>query len=101
MTFADLLAEPGVEEVLELRSRFGFLAFHGGSLERVTDVVARAAADRAGASCYAVLQPPDLRWHLPSTCFTPSASPSLARFLAHVEVAVALHGFGRHGRWAS
>jgi phage replication-related protein YjqB (UPF0714/DUF867 family) len=99
--FAELLAAPGVEEVLELRSRFGFLAFHGGSLERVTDVVARAAAERAGASCYAVLQPPDLRWHLPSIRFTPSASPALARFLGHVEVAVALHGYGRHGRWTS
>ena len=29
-TFADLLAAPGVVEVAELRSRFGFLAFHGG-----------------------------------------------------------------------
>ena len=99
--FAELLATPGVEEVLELRSRFGFLAFHGGSLERVTDVVARAAADRSGASCYAVLQPPGLRWHLPSTRFTPVASPALARFLDHVEVAVAVHGYGRRGRWTS
>ena len=99
--FAELLATRGVEEVLELRSPFGFLAFHGGSLERVTDVVARAAAERAGASCYAVLQPPELRWHLPSTRFTPVASPALARFLGHVEVAVAVHGYGRRGRWTS
>ncbi len=101
MSFAELLATPGVEEVLELRSPFGFLAFHGGSLERRTDVVARAAAERAGASCYAVLQPPDLRWHLPSTRFSPDASPALARFLDHVEVAVAVHGYGRTGRWTS
>jgi phage replication-related protein YjqB (UPF0714/DUF867 family) len=99
--FAELLATPGVEEVLELRAPFGFLAFHGGSLERMTDVVARAAAERSGASCYAVLQPPDLRWHLPSTRFSPVASPALARFVAHVEVAVALHGYGRAGRWTS
>jgi phage replication-related protein YjqB (UPF0714/DUF867 family) len=99
--FAELLASRGVEEVVELRSRFGFLAFHGGSLERVTDVAAVAAAERAGASCYAVLQPPDLRWHLPSTRFTPDASPALARFVEHVEVAVALHGYGRTGRWTS
>ena len=99
--FAELLATPGVEEVLELRSRFGFLAFHGGSLERGTDVVAREAAERAGASCYAVLQPPDLRWHLPSTRFTPTASAALRRFVDHVEVAVALHGYGRAGRWTS
>lgn len=99
--FAELLATEGVEEVLELRSPVGFLAFHGGSLERMTDVVARAAAERAGASCYAVLQPPDLRWHLPSTRFTPAASPKLARFLDHVDVAVALHGYGRMGMWTS
>jgi phage replication-related protein YjqB (UPF0714/DUF867 family) len=99
--FAELLAAPGVEEVVELRSRFGFLAFHGGSLERMTDVVARTAAERAGASCYAVLQPPDLRWHLPSTRFSPTASSALARFVDHVEVAVALHGYGRAGRWTS
>jgi phage replication-related protein YjqB (UPF0714/DUF867 family) len=99
--FAGLLATPGVEEVVELRSRFGFLAFHGGSLERMTDVVARAAAERAGASCYAVLQPPDLRWHLPSTRFSPTGSSALARFVDHVEVAVALHGYGRAGRWTS
>ena len=101
MTFAELLASPGVEEVLELRSPFGFLAFHGGSLERRTDVVARAAAERAGASCYAVLQPADLRWHLPSIRFSPDASPALARFVDHVEVAVAVHGYGRTGRWTS
>jgi phage replication-related protein YjqB (UPF0714/DUF867 family) len=101
VSFAELLATPGVEEVLELRSAFGFLAFHGGSLERRTDVVARAAAERAGASCYAVLQPPDLRWHLPSTRFSPEVSPSLARFVDHVEVAVAVHGYGRAGRWTS
>ena len=99
--FAELLATDGVEEVLELRSRFGFLAFHGGSLERMTDVIAAAAAERAGASLYAVLQPPGLRWHLPSTRFSPAVSPALARFVAHVDVAVALHGYGRHGRWTS
>ena len=42
--FADLLATPGVEEVCELRSRFGFMAYHGGALEEMTDVIASAAA---------------------------------------------------------
>ena len=32
---------------LRLRSRFGFLAFHGGSLERATDVVLDALATRS------------------------------------------------------
>lgn len=97
--FADLLAQPGVVETLELRSRFGFLAFHGGSLEQVTDTIAAAAADQAGASLYVVAQPPELRWHIPSRLVTPDASPKLRAFLGHVEVAVALHGYGREGRW--
>lgn len=93
--FADLLAAPGVEEVVTLRSRFGFLAFHGGSLEAGTDTVATAAAGAAGASLYAVVQPPDLRWHVPSAVVGAEASDGLRRFIAHVDVAVALHGYGR------
>lgn len=99
--FRDLLAEPGVEEVLELRSGIGFLAFHGGSLERMTDVVAVDAAERAGASVYAVVQPPGLRRHIRSVDVTPDASPALRGFLDHVDVAIALHGFGREGFWTS
>jgi phage replication-related protein YjqB (UPF0714/DUF867 family) len=100
--FARLLAEPGVEEVCDLRSaRVGFLAFHGGSLERMTDVVATEAAERSGASLYAVRQPPELRWHVPSTSVTPDASAALAAFVDHVDVAVALHGFGRDGLWTT
>lgn len=98
---AELLAHPGVEEVCELRSRFGLLAFHGGNLERGTDVIAEAAALQAGASFYAVRQPPDLRWHLPSTEFHRNGSPSLARFYDHVEVVVAVHGYGREDMWTT
>jgi phage replication-related protein YjqB (UPF0714/DUF867 family) len=97
--FAELLAHEGVEEDLVLRSRFGFLAFHGGNLEAGTDVVAAAAAAEAGASLYAVRQPGGLRWHLPSIEVTPDDSPALAAFLDHVEVAVAVHGYGRDGWW--
>jgi phage replication-related protein YjqB (UPF0714/DUF867 family) len=97
--FAELLAHDGVEEDLELRSPFGFLAFHGGNLEAGTDVIAAAAAEQAGASLYAVRQPDGLRWHLPSVEVTPDDSPALAAFLDHVEVAVALHGYGRDGWW--
>jgi phage replication-related protein YjqB (UPF0714/DUF867 family) len=99
--FAELLAHDGVEEDLELRSSFGFMAFHGGNLEEGTDVVAAAAAERAGASLYAVRQPASLRWHLPSIEVAPAESPALAAFLAHVDVAVAIHGYGREGLWAS
>lgn len=98
---AELLAHPGVEEVCDLRSRFGLLAFHGGNLERGTDVIAEAAASAADASLYAVRQPPDLRWHLPSTEFRPEGSEALARFLGHVESVIAVHGYGREGMWTT
>jgi phage replication-related protein YjqB (UPF0714/DUF867 family) len=99
--FAELLAHEGVEEILELRSTFGFMAFHGGNLEAATDTIAREAARRAGASCYSVVQPPGLRWHIPSTQVRADQSPALARFLDHVEVVVAVHGFGREAYWTS
>lgn len=99
--FDQLLAHPGVEEVLALRSAFGFMAFHGGSLEEATDVIASAAAEQAGASYYGVLQPPDLQWHIPSTKVDPAHSPALGRFLDHVEVVVTVHGYGREGYWAT
>jgi phage replication-related protein YjqB (UPF0714/DUF867 family) len=99
--FAELLRQPGVEEVLELRSRFGFLAFHGGSLEEQTDTIAVQAALLADASLYAVVQPADLRWHVPSANVDPAASPTLASFLDHVDVAIALHGYGRSGWWTT
>jgi phage replication-related protein YjqB (UPF0714/DUF867 family) len=60
--FGRALAEPGVVEHVELRSPFGFMAFHGGALERQTDRIAVAAADAAGASLYMVSHPePDRR----------------------------------------
>jgi phage replication-related protein YjqB (UPF0714/DUF867 family) len=93
----DLLAHPGVEEVLEVRGRFGFMAFHGGSLEERTDLVARAAAERAGASYYGVHQPAGLRQHVPSHRFTADQSQSLAEFLDHVDVVITVHGYGRRG----
>ena len=99
--FAELLAHDGVEEDLELRSSFGFLAFHGGNLEVGTDVVASRAAAASGASLYAVRQPAGLRWHVPSIEFTPDESPALQAFLDHVDVAVALHGYGRDGMWTT
>jgi len=95
--FAELLAHDGVEEDLELRSTFGLMAFHGGNLEEGTDLVAAAAAAAAGASLYAVRQPPSLRWHLPSIEVTRDDSAALAAFLDHVDVAIAVHGYYRQG----
>jgi phage replication-related protein YjqB (UPF0714/DUF867 family) len=98
---SELLEHAGVVERVELRSTFGFMAFHGGSLERGTDQIAVAAAERAGASLYAVIQPPDLRWHVPSTSFDPRHSAALASFVDHVDVAVAIHGYGRQGMFTT
>jgi phage replication-related protein YjqB (UPF0714/DUF867 family) len=97
--FTRRLAEPGVVEVCELGSRFGFMAFHGGALEQRTDEIATAAARRAGASLYAVLHPPPDPAHLASTLVRPAASPALARFIEHVDVVVTIHGYGRSGRY--
>lgn len=99
--FEELLAHPGVEEVCELRSTFGVMAFHGGNLEKATDTIATRVAEEAGASLYAVLQPSDLRWHIPSTSVQPSASPQLTKFIEHVDVALAVHGYGREGYWTT
>ncbi|MEA2535158.1 MAG: hypothetical protein QOJ93_2969 [Actinomycetota bacterium] len=95
--FADLLAQPGVVETVELRSKFGFMAFHGG-LEGGTAEIAGQGAEQAGASLYAVVQPPNMTWHVPSIEVTPDVSEGLAAFVGHVDVAVAIHGYGRRER---
>ena len=99
--FADLLAAPGVEEIVELRGSLGFMAYHGGALEAMTDVIAAAAAERSGASLYAVVQPDGMRDHLPSTKVRPAESPALASFLGHVDVVITIHGFGQRGLFGS
>ncbi len=91
--FAACLARPGVVETVELRGRVGVMAFHGGRLERVTDVIATEVARRVDASSYVVHHPDD-RHHVPSIDVDPAHSRSLADFLDHVDVAVALHGYG-------
>ncbi|MEP6625752.1 MAG: poly-gamma-glutamate hydrolase family protein [Acidimicrobiia bacterium] len=96
---ADLLAHDGVCETLDLGARFGFMAIHGGSLERGTAEVARRAAGLTGGSLYAVEQPDGLQWHVPSHLYDPAASPKLLAFLDHVDVVVSVHGYGREGFW--
>lgn len=95
--FAELLATPGVQEHSVLAGPLGLMAFHGG-LEGGTETIAAGAAEVSGASLYTVVQPPSLRWHLPSHQVGAGASPRLAAFLAHVDVAIAVHGYGRPGR---
>jgi phage replication-related protein YjqB (UPF0714/DUF867 family) len=77
------------------------MAFHGGNLERVTDEIAEVAAERANASVYTVVQQHPLREHLPSTEVRPEHSVTLASFLQHVEVVIALHGYGRNDMWTT
>ncbi|OBK27691.1 replication protein [Mycobacterium asiaticum] len=97
-SLSELQNEPGMVEVSRLRSRFGFLAIHGGGLEQMTDVIAERAADAAGASVYLLRHPDRYPHHLPSARFDPAGSRALAEFLDHVDVAVSLHGYGRIGR---
>lgn len=99
--FAELLATDGVREVSDLRSKVGFMAYHGGSLEEMTDVIAHQAAERSGSSYYGVLQPKDLNWHIPSHKVSPAESPALADFVEHVDVVITIHGFGRFGFFTS
>jgi phage replication-related protein YjqB (UPF0714/DUF867 family) len=99
--FADLLARPGVEELCELRSTFGLMAFHGGALEEMTDVIARAVAERTDSSYYGVHQPKGNEEHIPSTRFDPAFSPRLAEYMGHVQTVVTIHGFGRPGYYTT
>jgi phage replication-related protein YjqB (UPF0714/DUF867 family) len=96
---ADLLAHDGVVETCELRASYGFMALHGGSLERATAEVARESAARCGGSLYAVEQPEDLQWHIPSHRYDPADAPRLASFLGHVDQVISVHGYGRDGWW--
>lgn len=99
--FARLLATDGVVEESVLRSRFGFMAYHGGGLEAATDLIARSAAERSDSSYYGILHPGDDPPHIPSIRFDPSYSEQMARFIDHVEVVVTIHGFGRRGFFTS
>jgi phage replication-related protein YjqB (UPF0714/DUF867 family) len=88
-----LLATPGVQERCVLGTSFGFLALHGG-LEAGTAEIAQAAAVASNASIYAVVQPDDMRWHIPSHAYAPAQSDALVAFLGHVELVISVHGFG-------
>lgn len=92
---AELLQRDDVVEELVLRSRFGFMAYHGGSLEKTTDPIAREAAALAGASYYGVVQHHEEPTHIASTRVVPDHSEALACFFDHVDVVITVHGYGR------
>lgn len=95
LSFAELLAQPGVTEHHELRSSFGFLAYHGGALERVTSMIAVGAASKAEATVYTVEQPEERPLHIPSIRVQPDESAALARVYAHTHTVCTIHGYGR------
>ena len=92
----DLIETPAVTETVQLDGVVGVMAVHGG-LEAGTAEAARSVAAGAHASLYTVVQPSDLRWHVPSIAFDPRDSEALASFLEHIRLAVSFHGFGRPG----
>lgn len=100
--FPELLRRETVIERVELRSeRLGFMAFHGGLLEKVTDVVAAEAAARSHASYYGLIQTADPLRHVSSKFVDPVHSEALATFLGHVDAVVTIHGYGRRTmRWS-
>jgi phage replication-related protein YjqB (UPF0714/DUF867 family) len=97
VTWTDLLAHPDVVERAIRAGPVGLMAFHGG-LEGGTREIAETAAAACGASLYTVDQPAGLRWHVPSNTVDPAHAPALAAWLSHVDVAIALHGYGRIAR---
>ena len=101
MQLSELLTYDGVTEECVLRSSFGFMAFHGGALEEMTDIIASRAAEKAGASYYGIQLPDNLEWHIPSHKVTADQSPLLNTFLSHVNIVITVHGFGRAGFFTS
>src|SRR5262249_17511325 len=95
VAFVELLAHPDVTEEQGLGSPVGFLALHGG-LEPGTAEIARESARRSGASWYLIVQPDDLKRHVPSHEHDPAESPLLAGFLDHVDVVISVHGYWGH-----
>ena len=82
-------------EELEIRSKVGLMAYHGGTLEKATDAIARETAALCGASYYGLIQTNDDPLHFPSTKLFEYASENLNVFFQHVRVVITIHGYGR------
>jgi phage replication-related protein YjqB (UPF0714/DUF867 family) len=95
ITLHELLTLPGVTEHCDLASpKIGVMAYHGGELEKVTDVVAHAVANKSGASLYMVTQDFEPLHHIASARVSPDHSQTFAEFVGHVDVAITIHGYG-------
>ncbi len=71
------------------------MAFHGGYLEKVTDLIAGEVATATLSSYYGVIHSEEAHTHISSKYVDPADSLSLSGFLGHVDTAIALHGYGR------
>ena len=90
-----LLETSDAYEELEIRSEVGLMAYHGGTLEKATDAIARETAELCGASYYGLIQTNDDPLHFPSTKLFEYASENLNVFFQHVRVVITIHGYGR------
>ena len=90
-----LLETSDAYEELEIRSEVGLMAYHGGTLEKATDAIARETAELCGASYYGLIQTNDDPLHFPSTKLFEYASENLNIFFQHVRVVITIHGYGR------
>jgi phage replication-related protein YjqB (UPF0714/DUF867 family) len=77
------------------------MAYHGGALEEMTDVIAREVAARTGASYYGVHQPTACGCTWPRRASVPSSPRSWQRSSSHVRTVMTVHGFGRRGHFTS
>ena len=90
-----LLEASDAYEELEIRSEIGLMAYHGGTLEKATDAIARETAELSGASYYGLIQTNDDPLHFPSTKLFDYGSENLNVFFQHVRVVITIHGYGR------
>ena len=90
-----LLETSDAYEELDIRSEIGLMAYHGGTLEKATDAIARETAELCGASYYGLIQTNDDPLHFPSTKLFEYASEYLNIFFQHVRVVITIHGYGR------
>ena len=82
-------------EELSIRSQIGIMAYHGGTLEKATDAIARETAEQTDASYYGLIQTNDDPLHFPSTKLDEYASENLNKFFQNVRLVITIHGYGR------